>query len=235
MSALVPSVTHTHTNAEASLGFVQNILSNFVAAVPPDENDDSTQNYSVGTVWNVPTSLQTFSLLDATPGAAQYLSTNLRFAPHNAWVVYESQPSGTAAAVMPLATWSTQVLNTIVGSASTNCTRSGNEIVLQPGTYFIRSRAQGGPPVFQDILVKNSTRLYDMTNSTVLATGSSASSSRGLQRCDSYAYVVITVDAGSSVSVVLQQYATLSNCRTGYPCGFGGEVYAQVGVWQLSD
>jgi len=61
---------HNVLKSDVGLGLVLNIKHNVGGAAPPTLNDDTTQDYSVGSYWVVPSQSRAFMLTDATVGAA---------------------------------------------------------------------------------------------------------------------------------------------------------------------
>jgi hypothetical protein len=61
---------HNVTKAQLNLGFVQNTRVNYSATIDPSPSDDSTQSYSVGSMWINNTTKVFFICVDATAGAA---------------------------------------------------------------------------------------------------------------------------------------------------------------------
>lgn len=52
------------------------ILNNYTALAPPTVNDDSSEGYSIGSIWIVPSTLQEFRCFNATVGAAAWQEIN---------------------------------------------------------------------------------------------------------------------------------------------------------------
>ena len=67
---------HATTKVHVGLGNVQNILSNFVAVVPPLVTDDSTIGYAVGSMWVDTAADKTYECVDSSLGAAVWVETS---------------------------------------------------------------------------------------------------------------------------------------------------------------
>lgn len=92
-NGLLVATTHTHVSTqitdfaealEANETIAANTAyrlagrrNNFEASAAPDQSDDATQGYAVGSVWIVPSLALTYTCVDASAGAAQWLQTNL--------------------------------------------------------------------------------------------------------------------------------------------------------------
>jgi len=72
---------HETTSTQIGLGYVQNILNNFIAIINPTTSNDNTQNYSIGSIWANVVTGRVYVCVDATTSNAKWnlmtaLSTN---------------------------------------------------------------------------------------------------------------------------------------------------------------
>jgi hypothetical protein len=126
--------------------------------------------------------------------------------------------------------WRTRDLNTEVSDSGGHASVASNQITLAAGTYVVNAVA----PAFH--VNHHQIRLYDITNNSVLATGTCELSS------DSDYYVTKSTLKGKftltgSTVIELQHYAetTFNSYGYGQACNFGNEIYSMVELWKYSE
>lgn len=144
--------------------------------------------------------------------------------------VQHQLPSGTGGGTSVAGSWQTRPLNTVVTNGITGASLLSNRMVLPAGTY----EAEGytfayRPGTFQ-------ARLYDVTNSTVLALGvilwsNNASTYAGLE---ARAFGRFTLAATANVELQYRVSASLAGAGLGFAAGWGTEVYAEAQVRKLA-
>lgn len=142
-------------------------------------------------------------------------------------LIQDQKSSGTSGGTSTSGSWQTRVLNTKVYDGSSLCTLSSNQFVLTAGTYRIRASV----PAFN--VDQNQARLFDVTNSVVLATGTSEYSGTASQPATTRS-VVDAVITSTGQSIALQQQLNNSVANgLGPPCSFGTEVYSTVFIERI--
>jgi len=88
-------------------------------------------------------------------------------------LLVDSKPSGTDGGTFTSGAWRTRTLNVKRADTAGICTLSSNEFTLPAGLYFIDASAEAYT------VLRHQLRLYDVTNATVLASGTSAYAASG--------------------------------------------------------
>jgi len=172
-------------------------------------------------------------LLVASVDVASFLT---QFAPAGAtldlyWGLWlDSELSGTDGGDFTSGAWRTRVLNTEMANTIAGASLAGNQVTLPAGTYI----AWFSAPAYQ--VNHHATRLYDVTNATVLARGSTTGSVAMLgSSTDSPGFAIFTLGAPAALEV--QHCCETDNAGDGMgtACGFGDtETYAQVTVLKVA-
>ena len=147
------------------------------------------------------------------------------------YILADQKSSGTVGGTYSKVGWTIRTLNTVIfASDTTNCTlnSSTNVFTLQPGTWAIIATSPG----FQIGPFK--IRLYNVTNSTIDAYGSSAYSPPGgsINNNESILNTIITISSPISYRIeIYGQTVNNSSNALGVPSGIGGgtmEIYTQI-------
>jgi len=143
-------------------------------------------------------------------------------------LIKDHKASGTAGGTFTSGAWRTRDLNTELVDTGSNASIAANQITLAAGTYRVRASAPAGA------VNLHQTRLYDITNTAVLVTGTSeridaaiASSSR------SFIEGRFTIAGSTVIELQHQCQSTFATNGFGYAGSFGGgEVYASIEFWK---
>jgi hypothetical protein len=145
-------------------------------------------------------------------------------------LIVDSKSTGTHAGASTSGSWQTRDLNTEKYDTGSNASVAANQITLAAGTYRVRASApavNGGA---------HQARLYDITNSAVLCSGTSAYCPNGASQSESVVIGRFTI-AGSTV-IELQHRVQSSQGTFGLGVSSGAqftvteEVYATVELWK---
>lgn len=146
-------------------------------------------------------------------------------------LIVESQASGTQSGTFTSGAWRTRVLNTEKFDTGNNATLASNQITLAAGTYRVRAHVPGYN------CSRHQARLYDITNSAVLVTGTNAFCAAGsFQQTTSEVIGRFTL-AGSTV-LELQHQCETSQANDGLGVRSGNaftvteEIYATIELWK---
>jgi hypothetical protein len=113
---------HNVTKAQLNLGFVQNTRVNYTATTDPGSSDDSTQSYSVGSMWINNTTKVFYICVDATAGAAVWKDEG---------EITDGQNTGSGAGIFKARSGSLlQFLSLLSGNGSLQITPSTDTIDL---------------------------------------------------------------------------------------------------------
>ncbi|MFA6690893.1 MAG: hypothetical protein WCR98_02825 [Saccharofermentanales bacterium] len=123
--------------------------------------------------------------------------------------------------------WQTRTLNEKTNDDGNNCTLSSNEFTLAAGTYELWASC----PAYQ--VVENKARLYNVSDSTVVAIGQNTRTASYVQN---HAMVVAKFTIASSKTFRIEHRcsATVATVGFGNPNNFGcDEVYTVVAIWKV--
>lgn len=119
--------------------------------------------------------------------------------------------------------WQTRVLNTISGNNKI-ATLANNQFTLVAGEYTITSES----PAYN--VMGHQIRLYNITDSTVDAVGTSANSNRNTIMT-SKIYAFLNISATKTYEIQHYCEKTVADNGFGLPCGFGqNEVYTTIHI-----
>lgn len=149
--------------------------------------------------------------------------------------VREEQASGTQGGTFTSGAWQTRVLNTEVSDTAGIASLSSNRVTLAAGTYRFFARAPVGA------VESNRLRLYNITDSSVVATGSTGYCGGYSGTLDSYQDAMVRgiFTIASAKAFELQHYCKVTRATDGFGVAGGAsagsvvEVYAEIEFWKV--
>lgn len=145
-------------------------------------------------------------------------------------IVQEQQAAGTAAGGFTSGSFVTRALNTAVRNVISGASLVANVITLPAGTYAVEwSAPAAGVNVHQ-------TRLFNVTDSAVIETGTSESSANtGASPTRSLGNAVFTLTSSKGIRLDHQCGTTVPTSGLGKAASFGAhEVYSWVNIWKTA-
>lgn len=144
--------------------------------------------------------------------------------PINPYLKYSNtQSSGTGGGTATSGSWGTVPLNTEDFDTSSIGSISSNQITLPAGTYYTRAVS----PFFNTNRAQ--TRLYNITDSAVILTGSGVICDSGISQTDSSLLEgQFTLSGTTVIELQYQVQTTAATSGLGVAGSFGSEVYAQI-------
>jgi hypothetical protein len=225
---------HSVTKNQVGLGNVANVLQNFSAALPPSASEDSTDGFSIGSVWVDQIGAKIYSCTNATVSAAVWeLVGSTGTFREEYYMISDTKPVGQHGGTSQIS-WSQRDLNTMTVSppGSNSVSLGGNRITLTTaGTYIIWVRAPGAR------CGNFRARLFDETNNTTLAYGSNSNNANKGKRISTDSIIETVVVVTSSMVVAVEQYcqSLRDTYGLGAAVGLDGteEIYTQVRVTRI--
>ena len=143
-------------------------------------------------------------------------------------ILQDQETSGTSGGTFTSGAYRQRTLNTVVRNIISGASLATNQITLPAGTYYAEWRA----PALS--VAGHQTRLYNFTDSTVLAYGSTAySPGAATVQTDSHGNTVFTLTSSKAIEVDHRCVATGTTDGFGLAGSFGNiEVYAELRIWK---
>lgn len=124
--------------------------------------------------------------------------------------------------------WQTRVLNEETIDDGDNCTLASNEFTLAAGTYDLWASCPANN------VVEHKARLYNVTDSTVVAIGQNARAAYFVTT-NSIVVTRFTITTSKKFRIEHRCSTTTSTYGFGYPNNFGcDEVYTVVAIWKVA-
>jgi hypothetical protein len=144
-------------------------------------------------------------------------------------ILKDVKPQGTNAGTFSSGAWRTRDLNTVEGSTGI-VSLSSNQFTLGPGEYYLFGRA----PTFGVSL--NQCRIYNITNSSVTALGTSGFNASAQYTSFDSSMVACRLSLTATKTFELQHYcsATGNSNGFGFNSNFASEVYSTLEIRKLS-
>lgn len=146
-------------------------------------------------------------------------------------VIVEDQKSSGTAGGSSVAGAQIRTLNTLVRNLGTLASLSSNEVTLPAGTYYVEWTA----PAYR--VGSHQTRLFNATDATQIAAGSSASSNATADYAvtNSFGSTVLTLASSKAIRIAHSTGAIRATDGLGVATSAGfGEVYARMLIWRMS-
>lgn len=141
--------------------------------------------------------------------------------------INDEKAQNTGGGTFTLGAWRTRDLNQEKSDTGDNASLASNQITLDAGTY----RCMAAAPAYN--IDRHQTRLYNITDSAVLLTGTSVYAPAGHDGANtSYVYGRFTIAAEKVIELQHQSEATQADLGLGIASNFGIEVYASVELWK---
>jgi hypothetical protein len=143
------------------------------------------------------------------------------------------QVAGTSGGDFTQGAWRTRVLNTLVADNMGIASLASNQLTLPAGIYYVTARCPGRR------VDSHQCRLYDITGSTVLLTGTPAFSDStdatpaSPGQTDAWLEGQITLTVESVIELQHQCITTRAVDGFGFACSFDLEVYSELELWQV--
>jgi len=143
-------------------------------------------------------------------------------------IIKDLKPVGTNGGNFISGAWRIRTLNDITGNAGSNVSLATNQITLAPGNYHIKASAPA------DRVDSHQTRLFDVTNSTVVALGSTEFS-RSNREVYTSSFIVVYISISVPTVYRLEHICQTSTNGSGLgrAAGFSDEVYSQVEIVKI--
>ena len=136
-------------------------------------------------------------------------------------LIQEQQSSGTNGGTFTSGAYHRRVLNTIVRN-TIGASLADNQVTLPAGTYFAKWCCPAGQ------VGAHKTRLFNATDKTVIAHGSSA---RGIG--DSAGTACFTLKSSKAIEIGHRSSASQIKAGFGLACSFGDvEIYSELIIWK---
>lgn len=145
--------------------------------------------------------------------------------------IIDQKTQNTAGGTFTSGAWRTRDLNTEQSDAGGHASVASNQITLAAGTYIVKASC---PAVYVD---SHQARLYDITNTALLLTGTSDVTGSGLATvfCTRSLIAGKITLAGSTVIEVQHYCQTTRNTNgLGVAANFGVEVYTVAEFWKVA-
>ena len=139
------------------------------------------------------------------------------------------QPSATSGGTFTSGSWQTRTLNTDASAAIVGASRSGNDITLPAGSYYVEASAQAYRPNGHQI------RLQNTTDASTAVLGNSENAQNTQNESDT-AELSGQFTIGSPKVFQLQHRGQTTHASNGFGVGLGfgsDNIYAQVRIWKL--
>ena len=145
-------------------------------------------------------------------------------------IIEDQKPSGTKGGGFDSGAWRTRDLNTLVYNHGSLASLSNNKFTLPAGTYCIDWDAPA------HCVNRHKTRLYNYTNSTVVAYGTNEYAAADVDEREtasrSWGTAIVTITA--STAFTIQHYSQASySAGFGEASSFGTEVYTRVRIKKI--
>ena len=179
----------------------------------------------------------TLTLPDGNGTSGQYLQTNgsgglsWQTVPNNGFesyaVIADQKTLGTDGGTFTSGDWRTRDLNTELFDPDGIVSISSNQFTLGAGTYFITFSAPA------HVANRHNARLYDVTNSSVEATGTSAiaANASGVNNT-SFGFGRVTITANTTYEIQHQCQTTVPTNGFGVGCDHTTETYTVVEIFR---
>lgn len=164
-----------------------------------------------------------FRAVTVTAGSASALVT----APDI--IAQDQKSSGTAGGTFTSGSFQTRTLNTLVRNANSIASLSGSRVVLPAGSYYIEWSAPGW------VCNQHQTRLFNATDSSLIAYGQGAYSNSGATYASSYSRgsAFVTIATPKSIGIDHRCNSTRATDGFGLAMGFSTtEIYAELKAWR---
>ena len=160
------------------------------------------------------------------------ISTVLTYSPFLKFAYYEDQKAANTAggSASPSGTYNTRTLNTEVHD-SIGCTLSSNEVTVPAGTYYVEASC----PAFR--VANHKARLYNVTNTAVLAYGTSEYGAVGSgDLVSTRSWITTKFTVANSTAIRLEHAVNNPTNTNDYGRAAnqtGSEVYSTLKIWRL--
>jgi len=143
-------------------------------------------------------------------------------------ILQDQKTSGTAGGNFVSGAWRQRTLNTSVRNVIAGASLASNQLTLPAGTYYAEWRAPGYS------VRQHQTRLYNATDSTVLAYGTSeANFPAAPANTWSSGGFVFTIASSKAIEIDHQCSSTENTDGFGVACGFGNtEIFTELRIWK---
>jgi hypothetical protein len=146
-------------------------------------------------------------------------------------IIEDQKPSGTHGGTFTSGAWRTRTLNTLVYNHDSLASLSSNQFTLPAGTYCIDWDAPANS------VTEHKTLLYDYTNATTVAYGTSERSGGSItvgETTRSFGTAVVTVDDSTSFEIRHRCSIDKTDRGFGQASSLGTEVYTRVRIKKIS-
>lgn len=144
-------------------------------------------------------------------------------------LIQDQKSASTGGGTFTSGAWRTRDLQTIVSDSGSHASLSSNQITLAAGTYRFAAKV---PAAY---VQRHQARLYNITDSAVLAIGTTESTDNGtgtLTTTSSMIFGRFTIGASKALEVQHQCGVTRANEGFGNFGSFGTEVYTSIEFWK---
>ena len=143
-------------------------------------------------------------------------------------ILQEQAPQNTGGGTFNSAAWEIRQLNTMVRNVVAGASLSTYVLTLPPGTYS----AEWSAPTYS--CGGNQTRLYNVTDSTVIAMGGSAFGVGSGSTSESAGIAVFTIT--STKAIRLEHFCLITQATNGfgYPANAGTELYSWLNLYKIA-
>lgn len=144
-------------------------------------------------------------------------------------LIQDQKSASTGGGTFTSGAWRTRDLNTIVADPGSHASVSSNQITLQAGTYRVTAKCPAS------YVQRHQARLYNITDSAVLAIGTTESTDNGtgtLTTTSSMIFGRFTISSAKVLEVQHQCGVTRANEGYGNFGTFGTEVYTSIEFWK---
>jgi hypothetical protein len=140
-------------------------------------------------------------------------------------ILQDQKTSGTAGGTFTSGAYRQRTLTTAVRNVISGASLASNQITLPAGTYYAEWRAPAASVSYHQ------SRLYNATDSALIAYGSSAYCGAGVQS-GSVGQAVFTLTSSKAIELDHQCSSTEATNGFGLPASFNTEIYAELRIWK---